>query len=86
MFWCKYLSSQGGLTPLLFADDLECTSSDAGTLLRAARFADRKITGEASTNLGQKRSMVPQKHTVRGRSFLPLATRSVMGVFLNWAS
>ena len=39
--WCRYLSSQQGVTPQLYADDLKCNSVDGQALLTAARFTDR---------------------------------------------
>ena len=36
--WCRYLASQEGVQPQLYADNLKCVSRDPGVLLRAARF------------------------------------------------
>ena len=36
--WCRYLASQDGVQPQLYADNLKCVSRDPGVLLRAARF------------------------------------------------
>ena len=36
--WCRYLAAQEGVQPQLYADNLECLSSDPGVLWRAARF------------------------------------------------
>ena len=41
--WCRYLSSQHGVTPQLYADNLKCTTTDGHKLLEAARFTDRYI-------------------------------------------
>ena len=41
--WCRYLSSQHGFTPQLYADNLKCTTTDGNSLLAAARFIDRYI-------------------------------------------
>ena len=38
MPWCRYLAAQDGVQPQLYADNLECVSTDPGVLLRAARF------------------------------------------------
>ena len=37
--WCRYLAAQGGrVQPQLYADSLQCVSTDPGLLLNAARF------------------------------------------------
>ena len=36
--WCKYLGSQVGVQPQLYADILKCVSRDPEVLLSAARF------------------------------------------------
>ena len=36
--WCRYLATQEGVQPQLYADNLKCVSRDPGVLLRAARF------------------------------------------------
>ena len=36
--WCRYLSSQVGVEPQLYADNLKCVSRDPDLLLSAARF------------------------------------------------
>ena len=36
--WCRYLAAHEGVQPQLFADNLECVSSDPNLLLHAARF------------------------------------------------
>ena len=41
--WCRYLSSQHGVTPQLYADNLKCTTTDGRKLLEAARFSDQYI-------------------------------------------
>ena len=41
--WYRYLSSQHGVTPQLYADNLKCTTTDGHSLLAAARFTDQKI-------------------------------------------
>ena len=41
--WCRYLSSQHGVTPQLYVDNLKCTTTDGHKLLEAARFTDRYI-------------------------------------------
>ena len=41
--WCRYLSSQQGVTPQLYADDLKCNTVDGHALLEAARFTDKYI-------------------------------------------
>ena len=41
--WCRYLSSQHGVTPQLYADNLKCTTTDGNKLLEAARFTDQYI-------------------------------------------
>ena len=38
LLWCRYLAAQQGVEPQLYADNLECVSSDPHLLLRAARF------------------------------------------------
>ena len=38
LLWCRYLASQKGSDPQLYADTLKCVSRDPGVLLRAARF------------------------------------------------
>ena len=40
---CRYLSSQHGVTPQLYADNLKCTTTDGNSLLAAARFTDQYI-------------------------------------------
>ena len=39
--WCRYMSAQVGVQPLLYADNLKCVSHDPDSLVAAARF----ITG-----------------------------------------
>ena len=41
--WCRYLSSQHGVTPQLNADNLKCTTTNGRSLLEAARFTDKYI-------------------------------------------
>ena len=41
--WCRYLSSQRGVTPQLYADNLKCTTVDGNALLKAARFTHKYI-------------------------------------------
>ena len=41
--WCRFLSSQHGVTPQLYADNLKCTTTDGHKLLEAARFTDQYI-------------------------------------------
>ena len=36
MLWCRYLSSQAGAQPQLYADNLKCVSRDLDLLLNAA--------------------------------------------------
>ena len=40
---CRYLSSQQGVTPQLYADNLKCTTVDGHALFEAARFIDKYI-------------------------------------------
>ena len=41
--WCRYLSSQHGVTPQLYAYNLKCTTTNGRSLLEAARFTDKYI-------------------------------------------
>ena len=41
--WCRYLSSQQGVTPQLYAGNLKCTTVDGYILLEAARFTYQRI-------------------------------------------
>ena len=70
--WCRYLSSQRGVTPQLYADNLKCTTVDGGALLEAARLTDRYIRA-----VGQEAS--PSKCVLLSTS---KATRKVMR---NWS-
>ena len=36
--WCRYLGSQVGITPQLYADNLKCTSYDVDSVLTAAQY------------------------------------------------
>ena len=38
--WCTCLADQGGVALQLYADNLDCTTSEEGALLRAARSTD----------------------------------------------
>ena len=71
--WCRYLSSQHGVTPQLYADNLKCTATDGYTLLDAARFTDQYIRA-----VGQEAS--PSKCVLLSTS---KATRKRMK---NWAT
>ena len=70
--WCRYLSSQHGVTPQLYADNLKCTTNDGHKLIEAARFTDQYIRA-----VGQKAS--PSKCVLLSTS---KATRKLMK---NWS-
>ena len=36
--WCRYLESQAGISPQLYADNLKCTSHDVDSVLAAAQY------------------------------------------------
>ena len=39
--WCRYLSEQHGVDNQLYADNLKCTPTEDGALLRANKFTER---------------------------------------------
>ena len=49
--WCRYVGSQVGVTPKLYADNLKCTFYDVGSVLTAAQYTVsyvRAVCKEAS--------------------------------------
>ena len=70
--WCRYLSSQQGVTPQLYADNLKCTTVDGHVLLEAARFTNKYIRA-----VGQEASP--------GKCVLLSTSKKVRGDMRNWS-
>ena len=63
--WCKYLGSQVGVQPQLYADNLKCVSRDPEVLLSAARFTTGNVRLVGQEPAPSKCVLMSTSRTVR---------------------
>ena len=64
--WCRYLGSQVGVQPQLYADNLKCVSRDPEVLLGAARFTTGYVRLVGQEPAPSKCVLMSTSRTVRG--------------------
>ena len=64
--WCRYLGSQVGVQPQLYADNLKCVSRDPAVLLSAARFTTGYVRLVGQEPAPSKCVLMSTSRTVRG--------------------
>ena len=64
--WCKYLGSQVGAQPQLYADNLKCVSRDPEVLLSAARFTTGYVRLVGQEPAPSKCVLMSTSRVVRG--------------------